>query len=43
MLIFTFFNGLGSMALIAAFWGIWHLISGLLAGLIMRNTMNHQV
>ncbi|MEY3600257.1 MAG: hypothetical protein RLZZ463_1034 [Bacteroidota bacterium] len=41
MLIFTFFNGLGSMALIAAFWGIWHLISGLLVGLIMRNTMNH--
>lgn len=43
MLIFTFFNGLGSMALIAAFWGIWHLISGLLMGLIMRNTMNHKV
>jgi BASS family bile acid:Na+ symporter len=41
MLIFTFFNGLGSMALIAAFWGIWHLISGLLVGLIIRNTMNH--
>lgn len=41
MLIFTFFNGLGSMALIAAFWGIWHLISGLLMGLIMRNTMNY--
>jgi len=29
MLIFTFFNGLGGMALIAAFWGIWHIISGL--------------
>lgn len=43
MLIFTFFNGLGSMALIAAFWGIWHLISGLLMGLIMRNTMNHKL
>ena len=43
MLIFTFFNGLGSMALIAAFWGIWHLISGLLMGLIMRNTMNPKV
>ncbi len=43
MLIFTFFNGLGSMALIAAFWGIWHLISGLMMGLIMRNTMNHKV
>ncbi len=30
ILIFTFFNGLGGMALLAAFWGIWHLISGLL-------------
>lgn len=30
LLIFTFFDGLGGMALLAAFWGIWHLISGLL-------------
>lgn len=29
VLIFTFFNGLGGMALVAAFWGIWHIISGL--------------
>lgn len=29
LLIFTFFNGLGGMALLAAFWGIWHIISGL--------------
>jgi BASS family bile acid:Na+ symporter len=28
LLIFLFFDGLGSMALITAFWGIWHLISG---------------
>lgn len=28
ILIFNFFNGLGGMALIAAWWGIWHLISG---------------
>ena len=34
LLIFTFFDGLGGMALLAAFWGIWHLVSGLvLAGL----------
>lgn len=34
LLIFTFFNGLGGMALLAAFWGIWHIVSGLLlAGL----------
>lgn len=27
ILIFNFFQGLGGMALVAAFWGIWHLIS----------------
>ncbi len=30
LLIFTFFDGLGGMALLAAFWGIWHIVSGLL-------------
>lgn len=30
LLIFTFFDGLGGMALLAAFWGIWHIISGLI-------------
>jgi len=28
ILIFNFFDGLGGMAMIAAWWGIWHLISG---------------
>lgn len=28
ILIFNFFNGLGGMAIITAFWGIWHIISG---------------
>lgn len=28
ILIFNFFNGLGGMAIIAGFWGIWHIISG---------------
>ena len=23
------FNGIGGMAFIAAFWGIWHIVSGL--------------
>jgi BASS family bile acid:Na+ symporter len=32
LLIFTFFDGLGGMALLTAFWGIWHLVSGLLLG-----------
>ncbi len=30
LLIFTFFDGLGGMAILAAFWGIWHMVSGLL-------------
>lgn len=30
ILIFGFFNGLGGMAIVAAWWGIWHIISGLL-------------
>lgn len=29
LLIFTFFNGLGGMAIVAAWWGIWHIVSGL--------------
>ncbi|GAA4281575.1 bile acid:sodium symporter family protein [Gaetbulibacter aestuarii] len=29
LLIFTFFQGLGGMAILVAFWGIWHIISGL--------------
>jgi BASS family bile acid:Na+ symporter len=33
LLIFTFFNGLGGMAILAAFWGIWHIVSGLLLAL----------
>jgi bile acid:Na+ symporter, BASS family len=34
LLIFSFFNGLGGMAMIAAWWGIWHIISGLTIGMI---------
>ena len=29
VLIFAFFGGLGGMAVAAAFWGIWHAVSGL--------------
>jgi BASS family bile acid:Na+ symporter len=29
ILVFNFFNGMGGMALVAAWWGIWHMISGL--------------
>ncbi|QCX00811.1 bile acid:sodium symporter family protein [Aggregatimonas sangjinii] len=41
ILIFTFFQGLGGMALVAAFWGIWHLVSGLLlAGFWSRSIVD---
>ena len=29
ILIFNFFEGLGGMAIVAAWWGIWHIIAGL--------------
>ncbi|MEO9476478.1 MAG: bile acid:sodium symporter family protein [Cyclobacteriaceae bacterium] len=29
LLIFAFFEGLGGMAIVAAWWGIWHIIAGL--------------
>ncbi len=32
LLIFNFFDGLGGMALIAAWWGIWHIVMGFLIG-----------
>lgn len=39
ILIFRFFNGLGGMALIAAWWGIWDLVTGIgLAGWWRRKT-----
>ena len=33
ILIFNFFEGLGGMAIVAAWWGIWHIISGLIMAL----------
>ncbi len=35
ILIFNFFDGLGGMAIIAAWWGIWHIISGLTVALFL--------
>lgn len=29
ILIFDFFGGLGGMAIVAAWWGVWHIVSGL--------------
>ena len=38
VLIFTFFGGLGGMAIVAAFWGIWHAISGIIIATLMSRT-----
>lgn len=39
ILVFDFFGGLGGMAIVAAWWGVWHLISGsLLATFWSRRT-----
>jgi len=37
ILIFNFFGGNGGMALVAACWGIWHLISGVLLSLYWKS------
>jgi BASS family bile acid:Na+ symporter len=34
MLVFTFFDGLGGMALLVAFWAIWDIVSGLLVAFL---------
>ena len=34
VLVFNFFEGLGGMAIIVAWWGIWHIIAGLITALI---------
>ena len=40
VLIFGFFDGLGGMAVVAAFWGMWHIISGIsLASVMARKEL----
>ncbi len=34
VLVFNFFNGLGGMAILVAWWGIWHIIAGLAAAFV---------
>ncbi len=38
ILIFSFFDGLGGMAIVAAWWGIWHIIAGLSVASFWRRT-----
>jgi BASS family bile acid:Na+ symporter len=37
VLIFSYFDGLGGMAILTAWWGIWHLISGLTVATLWKN------
>ena len=36
VLIFNFFDGLGGMAIITAWWGIWHIVSGMTLATLWR-------
>ena len=36
LLIFSFFDGLGGMAIVTAWWGIWHIVSGFTLAYIWR-------
>ena len=40
-IVFTQFNGEAGMALISAFWGTWHIISGLLIAITFRRLGNN--
>lgn len=37
LLIFSFFDGLGGMALLAAFWGVWDIFSGMLLATLWKS------
>jgi len=36
VLVFDFFEGMGGMAIVAAWWGIWHILSGLTLASVWR-------
>jgi len=38
VLIFTYFEGLGGMAILTAWWGIWHLISGYIVSSLWKKS-----
>ena len=46
VLVFNFFEGLGGMAILVAWWGIWHIIAGLITAFIFTRfalPVEHQV
>lgn len=42
VLIFGYFDGLGGMATVAAWWGIWHIVAGLFMGTIWGNIFDRK-
>lgn len=43
VIIFTFFNANFDMAIIAAWWGIWHMIAGYGFALLMKNKKSNEI
>ncbi len=43
VLTFNFFGGLGGMAVLVAWWGIWHIIAGLTAAFIFAKVMDKRI
>jgi BASS family bile acid:Na+ symporter len=43
ILIFNLFDGLGGMAIITAWWGIWHIVSGLALSAVLEQARPAQV
>jgi len=37
ILIFNFFDGLGGMAIVTAWWGIWHIVAGMTLATFWKN------
>lgn len=42
VLIFNFFDGLGGMAIVAAWWAIWHIVSGLTLAIYWSKRLPHK-
>jgi len=40
VLIFNYFEGLGGMSIIAGWWGIWHIVSGLTLAALWKRFRN---
>jgi BASS family bile acid:Na+ symporter len=37
LLIFNFFGGIGGMAIVTAWWGIWHIVAGMALATFWKN------